>query len=159
MCTANVDMAMKELWEYGKVTKQDTFDDETYFIPNQYMRGLADACAEEICLATRFLSLFSNKFHSQSNQYLKNNLVKGDDNYPRTILAVLKFIQHRSLRESAYKAPKHPKDKDFGVLFVHEGEEEDPTPMPKLVSKTCRQFESGTCAYKVKNSWKKYPSN
>ena len=68
MCTTNVDMAMKELWNSVEVTKQGTFDDGTYFILNQAIRGLVDARAEEICLATRILYSLSTSCIASPNK-------------------------------------------------------------------------------------------
>ena len=83
MCMANVDMSMKEFLDYGEMTKKGTFNNGTYFNFNEDTRGLVDARTEEICLVTRFLSLSSNKLHSQSKQELKNDLIKGVIRKPR----------------------------------------------------------------------------
>ena len=83
MCTANVDMDIKELSGSGDLTKNGTFKDGTYFLLYQAERELVNARAEEICLVTRFLSLSSNKLHSQSKQELKNDLIKGVIRKPR----------------------------------------------------------------------------
>ena len=92
MCSANVDMAMSSLQQSG------TYKDGSYFALDPSIRKQVDEKAEEICLATRFLSLSSDKLHRQSKQELKNDLVKGDDKYPRTIAAALNFLQYHSLR-------------------------------------------------------------
>ena len=60
MCSANVDMAMAELYATRAITKQVTYKDGGYFKINETERKLVDDRAEEICLSTRFLSLSSN---------------------------------------------------------------------------------------------------
>lgn len=97
MCLANVDMAITTLYASGEISKKDTYKDETYFVLKSDKRKLVDNHAKEICLATRFLSLSSNKLHSQCKQELKNDIVKGDDKYPRSVTATLSFFQHHIL--------------------------------------------------------------
>ena len=98
LCTANVDMAIKTLHGQRKVSKSGTFDDGTYFELIVVERAMVDKMAEEICLSTRFLSLSSNALHAGSKQELRNDMVKGEDKYPRTISATLRFLQYHNLR-------------------------------------------------------------
>ena len=49
-------------------------------------------------------------------------------------------------------------------MFVHDGEQEDEDNKDKgggarKTSATCRDFEEGTCAYKIKHTWKECPRN
>jgi len=59
---------------------------------NTSTRELVNERAEEIFIATRMLLLASNKKFAASKQELKNDLVKGKDNYPRTITNMLNFL-------------------------------------------------------------------
>ena len=92
MCSANVNMAMKTLKIEGKITESGTYKDETYIKLKDDHRTLVDKMARKFCLSTRFLSLASNKLHSASKQELRNDMVKGKDEYPRTIAMALKFL-------------------------------------------------------------------
>ena len=109
--------------------------------------------SEEICLSTRFLSLASNKLYSVSKQELKNELIKGDENYPRTITSTITFIQYHTLRGKEYLYDRY-KGSRLEANFSQQGDgsDEDPPEPPKRVSKTCRQFKEGTCAYKKKST-------
>ena len=153
MCTSNVDMAMKVLSKSGKISKSGTFKDGTYFELNDDERTLVNDISEEICLSTMFLSLYSDRIHGASRQELKNDLVKGDDKYPRTISNTINFLQHHSLRN---RDTHHP-DRDWNrpeAAFAQEGEE-----IKKKVIQMCRAFTEGTCKYKKKHTWKECPSN
>ena len=98
MCSANIDMAIAEISSTGEMMKTGTYKSGTYFQLKDDEINLVDYRSEEIFLSTRLLFLSSNKLPYQSKQELKNNLTKGDDNYPRTISGCLNFLQHHSLR-------------------------------------------------------------
>ena len=96
------------------------YKDGSYFKLNKASIEMIDERAEEICIVTRLLSLSSNKKFSASKQELKNDLVKGKDNYPRTIPAVLNFIENHSLASN--KSNAHiPKNE---TAFVTDGDKE-----------------------------------
>ena len=160
MCTANVDMAMKILHNDNKISKNGKYEDGTYFELTKDERKLVDEMAEEICLSTRFLSLSSNRLHGASKQELKNDLVKGDDKYPRTISNTISFLQHHNLRNRATYTPDDDKLRPE-TAFTQNGEEgEEPEKkFEKKVSATCRQWTEGTCSYKKKHTWKECPLN
>ena len=116
------------------------FKDGTYFQLTTDERALVDDVAEEICLSTRFLALFSNKLHVASKQELKNDLVKGDDKYPRTISATMNFLQHHSLRNKNMQHFENHKGNQNRLenSFAQNGEENGEEKMVKKVSQTCR---------------------
>ena len=76
MCTHTVDMAISTLAKEGLISKRGKFKDRTYFDLNDAERELVNNKTEEICIATRLLSLSSNKKFSTSKQELRNDLVK-----------------------------------------------------------------------------------
>ena len=122
MCSANVDMAIKLLKLAGEMSTSGTYKDGTYFKLTKDERKLVDKKAEGICLATRFLSLSSNKLHSQSKQESKNNLIKGDDKYPRTITATLNFLQYHSLWNNNTSTRIHsPNPNRIETAFAQDG--------------------------------------
>ena len=124
MCSANVNMAMKTLKAEGKISDTGTYEDGTYFqLPNGD-RTLVDNMAEEICLSTRFLSLASNKLHSASKQELRNDMVKGEDKYPRTIAATLRFLRYHNLRGKT-AVGKDGKRVRNETAFAQQGDGED----------------------------------
>lgn len=92
-------MSIKTLNDNREIDTKGTYRDGTYFKLSTNNRKLVDNQAEEICLATRFLSLPSNKVHSQNKHELKYNLIKGDDIYPRSITSTLNTLQYHSLWE------------------------------------------------------------
>ena len=65
-------------------------------------RKLVDDKADNMCLVKCFLSVSSNKLHYHSKQELKNDMIKGDDNYPRDIASVLSFLQYRDLHINSH---------------------------------------------------------
>lgn len=71
MCTVNVDMTIKILNDSGKMSTKGSFKDGTYFQLSDRDMKRVDNQVEGICLATHFLSLSSNKLHSQSRQEFK----------------------------------------------------------------------------------------
>ena len=160
MCTTNIDMAMKQLHSDGKISTSGTFKDGNYFLLSKDDRQLVDDMAEEICLSTRFLSLASDRLHSASKQELKNNLVKGINNYPKTLSATLSFLQYHELRGKPTERKTRPE-----VAFVQRDDEKDGDKknpkgkQPNKVSGTCRRFLEGTCPYKKEHTWKECPNN
>ena len=109
ICTVNVDMAMKEQEKNSKIKRSGTFDDGTYFEIDDADRTLVNKMTKEICLSIRFLLLSSDVVHSESKQELVNDMVKGEDTYPRTMASTLRFIQYHNLRGKSIVIPK----KDF----------------------------------------------
>ena len=93
MCSANANMAIIILHREGKVSKVETYMEETYFTLSADERKAVDDMVEKIFLSTRFLSLSSEKLHGFRKQELKNYLTKGDDKYPRTISDTINFLQ------------------------------------------------------------------
>ena len=141
MCSANVDMAIKSLNLTGKISNSGTYKDGTYFKLTEDERKVVDEKSEEICLETRFLSLSSNKIHSQSKQELKNDLVKGDEKYPRTITATLNVLQYYSLRNNNTSLIIHnPNPNRIETTFAQDGTKNlnDKDKKFRNVSKTCR---------------------
>lgn len=78
ICSANVNIAIKTLYEKNKISCKRTYEDGTYFKLSNENRKLVDKVAKEICLSTRFLSLASNKLHAAGKQALRNDMVKGE---------------------------------------------------------------------------------
>ena len=68
------------------------FDDGKYFDLTKEQRELVNKTAEETCLSTRFLSLSSDKLHAGSKLEPRNDIVKGEDKYPHTMAATLRFL-------------------------------------------------------------------
>jgi len=97
----------------GKIRKESTYKDGTCFVLDLDKRKPAENHEEEICLATRFLSMSSDKLHSQSKQELKNDLVKGDDKYLRSITAALKVLQYHSLHGHSSSTLPHKGNNDL----------------------------------------------
>ena len=97
MCTANTNMALNNLRQEGKITTTGSYEDGAYFKLTNDQRIAVDKMAEDICLSVRFLSLSSNRLHSASKQELRNDMVKGEDKYPRTIVATLRILQYHDL--------------------------------------------------------------
>ena len=100
LCKANIDMAMEQLHAKRKIlpraTKPGNFKDGSYFKLTNAERGAVDKVAEETCLATIFLSLSCDELHYNSKQELKNDMVKGENKYPRTIATTLHFLQYHN---------------------------------------------------------------
>ena len=117
--------------------------------------------AEEICLSTRFLSLASNTLHAASKQELRNDMVKGEDKYPRTISATLRFLQYHNLRGKQLSNKSNKKGRSE-TAFAQQDEEDDnegeKTP-PQNKSKLCGFWRDGTCEFKTKHTWKECPKN
>lgn len=88
------------------------YKDGDYFNLTNSERNLVDKRAEEICIATRLLSLSSNKKFSGSKQELRNDLLKGKDNYLRAIDGVLKSLNFHNLHANTqFTSPggkRHP---------------------------------------------------
>ena len=165
MCSANIDMAIKSLNNTGKITATGTYDDGTYFRLSSDERKAVNKVAEEICLSTRFLSLASNKLHAASKQELRNDMVKGEDNYPRTIANTLRFLQYHNLRGKQLPSSdrRNKKATYLETAFAQQGDDEEQDeedkPSPQQKSKLCSQWRDGTCAYKKKHTWKECPKN
>ena len=165
LCTENVDMALNKLRSEGKVTTTGLYKEGAYFKLSDDERTLVNRMAEEICLSTRFLSLASNKLHIWSKQELVNDMVKGEDNYPKTITGTLRFLQYHNLRGKPI--PSHEKGrKSIGteIAFAQDDDDErksdgDASPPPNRKSKICGQWKGGTCPYKTKHTWKECPRN
>ena len=135
--TVDMAMAMKTLHSEGETTSRGNYKDGSYFkLPNNE-RELVDERAEEICIATRLLSLSSNKKFSASKQELCNDLVQGKDNYPRTVTGVLKYLRFHSLSAGTVSINQHASNtKQLETAFVTEGD--DATEDKNQKNKTCR---------------------
>ena len=161
LCTANINMAMKELYNEGKITKSGTFDDGSYFRLTPAERKTVDRMAEEICLSVRFLSLSSNALHSSSKQELRNDMVKGEDKYPRTIAATLRFLQYHNLRGKQVKNKNRYHNKNETAFAQQDDKDDDDSegPPSQSKSKICGGWRDGKCPYKKKHTWKECPRN
>ena len=165
MCTENINLAMETLRDDNKITTPGTYDDGGYFNLSTTERPLVDSMAEEICLSTRFLSLASDRLHYWSKQELVNDMVKGKDNYPRTIAGTLRFLQYHNLRGKTVPSnEKGRKPHKNEVVFAQDDDDEsrfevDPPQPTSKKSKTCGQWRDGTCPYKTKHTWKECPRN
>ena len=154
LCTHTVDMAITQLHKESKLSTAGKYKDGRYFDATDAERALIDARAEEICIATRLLSLASNKKFAPSKQELKNDLVKGKDNYPRTVAGVLKFLSFHNLTgKVGVTTRKTPLE--TVMLIDADGE----TKQGDKKSTVCRLWEEGKCAYKKKHLWSQYPRN
>lgn len=109
--------------------------------------------ADEICIATRLLSLSSNKKFSAIKQELRNDLIKGKDNYPRTVAGVLKYLQFHSLHANTQNTTKQ-----LETAFVTDGDQSH-NEEKRQKSKTCRLWQSGECDYKEEHLWSECPRN
>ena len=127
----------------------------SYFDLNTTNRQLVDNRVEEICIATRVLSISSNKKFSASKQELKNDLVKGKDNYPRTIPGVLNFLANHVLSSNKTSYT----NKNETIFINNEDTQSEPASRRDVVSKTCTYWENGTCDYKEKHKWSACPRN
>lgn len=124
MCTANVDMAMKTLFNNRKIAKSSSYADRAYVDLTKGERKLVEEMAEEIFLSTRFLSFSSSKLNGASKQeQLNNDLVKGEEKYPRTISNTISFLQHHSLRNRVAYIPSGNGTR-LEATFTQNGEEE-----------------------------------
>ena len=84
-------------------------------------------------------------------------MIKGDDNYPRIIANTITFLQYHNLQGKERHVDRHGVNR-LEETLAQKGEVDDEEP-PKRVSKTCRQFEEGTCPFKKNHTWKEYPAN
>ena len=105
MCDANVDMATEQLHKDRKIRKTCRFKDGVYYELDNDERKCANKMAEEICLSTRFLSLSNNKLNYASKQELKNDKIRGKDNYHRTI-SIFSAITSRTKSRYTFAAIK-----------------------------------------------------
>lgn len=90
-------MAMETLSANGTIVHKGKYKDGGYFKLIEDHRDLVDKNTEDICIITKIMSLSSNKKFGGSKNELRNDLVKGKDNYPRTVSHILKFLQFHSL--------------------------------------------------------------
>ena len=90
--THTVVMVVNMLHNEGEISLTGKYKNCVYLKLNDNERELVNDRAEESCIATRLLSLSSNKKFSTSKQELRNDLVKGKDNHPRTVAGVLKYL-------------------------------------------------------------------
>ena len=104
--------------------------------------------AEEIYIATRLLSLSSNKKFLASRQELRNDLFKGKDNYPRTVAGVFKYLQFHSLHANTLNTTLSLSNKkQLETAFVTDGDQSC-NDDKRQKSKTCRLWQNGECDYK-----------
>ena len=90
LCIHTVNMAMNMLHTEGEIFQTGKYKDSVYFRLNENKIDLVNDRVDEIYIATKLLSLSSNKKVAASKQELRNYLIKGKDNYPRTVIGVLK---------------------------------------------------------------------
>ena len=158
-CIHTVDMAVNMLHNEGEISLTGKYKDGVYLKLNDDERELVSDRVEEIYITTRFLSLSSNKKFSASKQELRNNLVKGKDNYPRTVARVLKYLQFHSLHANKLNTPLSLSNKkQLETAFVTDGDQ--PSNEDKRhKSKTCRLWQNSECDYKEKNLWSECSRN
>ena len=88
-------------------------------------------------------------------------MVKGEDKYPRTIAATLRFLQYHNLRGKA-PSGKDGKKARNKTAFAQQGEadnDDDDKTLVQTKSKICGQWRDGTCPYKKRHTWKECPHN
>ena len=159
LCTNNIDIAMQSLYDAKDISHGGTFKDDKYHKLDEDERKMVEDKAAEICIATRFLSLSSDKLHSASKQEMKNDVVKGKNNYPTTIAGVIHFLQYHNLKRSSDN--NYDKDND-NMLLAQEGKEEQDGQKKSRITakeKPCRKSENGTCRYKIPHNWNECPDN
>ena len=130
MCSANVNMAIETLSKEGKLADapgaaiNGTYEKGTYFDLDDDQRKLVDKVVEDMCLSVRFLSLSLDRLHAASKQELQNDMVQGEDKYPRTITATLRFLQYHNLRGKQIN-DKKIKNPGSETAFTQQGDEDD----------------------------------
>ena len=147
LCTHAVDMIMKALHLESKLSSLGKCKDGPYFKFNDDECILIDNRAEEIFLATRLLSL-SYKIFAASKQELKNDIVKGKDNYPRTIVGVLNYLQFLNLNTNIQPRPTNQsKHQDsLETAFAIDGDKQPSSYNCKIT--VYKYFGEGTYQYK-----------
>ena len=126
LCDANVDMTIEHLFNEGTISKGEKFKEGAYYKLSDAKRSSVDSMAEEICMSTRVISLSNNKLHYESKQELKNDKIKGKDNYPRTIAGVLNFLQYHNLRGKGIPRQRtNNRGKNGEIMFTQPGDKED----------------------------------
>ena len=96
-CTAKIYEAIKVLYAEGKISSGGTFNNGDYYKLSSDDKILVNNLTEDICLSVWFLSLANDKVHGTSIQELKNDMIKGENNFPRTMTGTLNFLEHHSL--------------------------------------------------------------
>ena len=152
LCTANIDIAIKHLHSNGKISKSGKYSNGVYFNITDNERKLVDKMAEEICLSTRFLALSCDAVHYKSKQELKNDMVKGDNKYPRTMASTLHFLQYHSLRNNNALGEEHRNKVDITLAQgeeekgeIDKSEDKKPKGEANMVSKRCSKHKDGKC--------------
>jgi len=103
--------------------------------------------------------LASNKKFGASKQELHNDLVKGKDNYPRTVAGVLKYLQPHTLQTNTDNPSPSPTKKQLETIFLNDGDtfvDEEKQPQK---SKPCRLRQEGKYDYKDEHLWSECPRN
>ena len=123
LCTHTVDMAMTMLENESIIVHKGTYKDGGYFKLSEEHRGFVGERAEEICIAKRLLLLSSDKKFAASKQELRNDLVKGKDNYPRTVSGLIKYLKFHRLHTSMnVSTPLTTGKKQLETAFATNGE-------------------------------------
>ena len=155
-------MTVKSLNFAEEVSTSGIYKDGIYFKLTDDGRKVIDKKSEDIFSATRFLFLSSNKLHIQSKQEVKNDLIKRDDKYSRTITSALNFLQYHGLRNNnTLTRTRNPNFNRIETALTQDGTKnpnDEDTP-PRNISKKCRQFEEGDCHFKTEHIWKKCVNN
>jgi len=159
LCTHTVDMAMKALYSESKLFSLGKWKDGHYFKLNDDERIRVDNIAKEICLATRLLSLSSNKVFSANKQELNNDLLKGKDNYPRTTAGVLNYLQfHKFNTNTRAKPINQGKYQDLlKTVFATDGNKQHGGYNHK--STVRKYLKEGARKYKEEHMWSQCPRN
>ena len=82
LCTANIDMAMKDLFVKSKINLNGSFKYGVYLKLNDDGQALVNKTTEEFFLSITFLLLASNNIYSGSKHELVNDMVQGEDKLP-----------------------------------------------------------------------------
>ena len=116
----------------GTIVYKGKYIDGGYFKLTGDHRDLVDERTEDICIATKLLSLSSNKKFGGSKQELRNDLVKEKYNYPRTVLGVLKFLQFHNLQADKDTTSQNIEKKQYKTTFMNDGNND---PLGKLLGR------------------------
>ena len=151
---------MNMLHTEGEISQTGKYKDGVYFRLNKNGRDIVNDRTEEIDIATRLLFISSNKNFAASKQELRNDIVKGKDNYPRTVVGVLKYLQFHSLYVDTLNVTPvlSGNKKHLEIAFVTDGDEM-PGEDKRQKSRLCCLWKNGECEYKKEHMRSECPRN